>query len=75
MKYFRIRLLALCALMVLAAASLAPVMAACPDYPVNCSGGTTCSCAGTQSGNTCSYDRDCQNGGCCKHDDDFLLLQ
>jgi len=78
MKDFKLlRILALSALTILAAASLAPVMAdpgGCPDYPVTCPNGT-CSCAGTQSGNTCSYDRACQNGGCCKKGDDDLLFE
>jgi hypothetical protein len=77
MKYFELlRIFALSTLMILAAASLAPVMAedpgGCPDYPVTCPGGTSCSCAGTQVGNTCSYDRGCQNGGCCKSNDDLI---
>jgi hypothetical protein len=71
MKYFKT--LVLCGSMVLAAASLAPVLAddpgGCPDWNVNCGGGKTCTCAGTQDGDRCLYDRSCQNGGCCKSDD------
>lgn len=72
MKNFKLlRIVTLSALTILAAASLAA--ATCPDFPVTCSNGTSCACAGTQSGNSCSYDRACQDGGCCKKGDDLEI--
>lgn len=66
--------LVMCGAMVLAAATLAPVLAepGCPDWEVQCSGGKKCYCSGTQSGDKCLYDRACQAGGCCKSDDELL---
>ena len=62
MKQFKIRLLTLCGLMVLAAASLAPIAAkaACPKIPVACPDGLR-QCVGEQIGNKCYYDADCLN--------------
>ena len=67
MKYFKTRFLALCALMVLAAALLAPVVAEaqCPLWVNDCGRGISCSCAGTPQGTNCVYDMGCVNGGCC----------
>ena len=63
MKQFKIRLLTLCGLMVLAAASLAPIAAkaACPTVPVSCPGGVLRQCQGEQVGKKCYYDADCLN--------------
>jgi len=69
MKYFKIKLIALCGLMVLAAASLAPVMAdesACPQWEVSCTK-NLCYCDGTLKDGYCYYDRACMNGGCCNN--------
>jgi hypothetical protein len=67
MKRFTTRLLAMCGLMVLASASLAPFVASaqCPLIVVECSSGKTYSCAGTPNGTNCSYDRNCITGGKC----------
>jgi hypothetical protein len=67
MKNFRARFVALCGLMVLAAAMLAPMAAeaTCPMIQVDCGGGASYGCVGTQNGNTCSYSADCLNGGRC----------
>ena len=57
MKYFKIKLIALCGLMVLAAASLAPVMAdesACPQWEVSCKN-NLCYCDGTLRDGYCYY--------------------
>jgi len=77
MKYFKT--LVLCGVMVLSPALLAPVPVAaeggCPDWTVQCGGGKTCTCAGTQSGDRCLYDRSCQNGGCCKGGDEIIIVE
>ncbi len=67
MKNFKIRFVALCGLMVLVAASVAPIVAEaqCRLWVVDCGNGKTCSCAGTPQGTNCVYDRACINGGCC----------
>lgn len=67
MKCFTIRFLALCGLMILASASLAPFVASaqCPLIVVECSNGKQYSCAGTPNGTNCSYDRNCIIGGKC----------
>ena len=68
MKRFKSRLLALCGLMVLVSASVAPFAASaqlCPSIIVDCGNGHTYSCAGTTNGDTCSYDRNCVSGGKC----------
>lgn len=67
MKRFKTRLLALCGLMVLAAATVAPFVATaqCPLIVVDCGGGRTYSCSGTPQGTSCSYDRGCITGGKC----------
>lgn len=61
MKNPRIRLLALCGLMVLTAASLAPMLAEahCPQILVECPGGKVKSCSGTQNGDKCEYSHSC----------------
>jgi len=69
MKHFKFRLLALCGLVMLAVASLAPVMGddsgGCPLWVIECPKGPTCSCAGTPEGTYCKYDEGCINGNCC----------
>lgn len=67
MKRFTTRFLAMCGLMILASASLAPFLASaqCPLIVVECSNGKTYGCAGTPNGTNCSYDRSCLNGGRC----------
>ena len=69
MKSFSARLLALCSVMVLIAAALAPIVAEaqaygpkCPTVKFMCRG-TLRSCAGTLSGDgkTCVYDANCLN--------------
>lgn len=67
MKNVKTRLLALCGVMILAAASLATIVveAQCPLITVECSNGKTTSCAGTPQGTNCVYDRSCLNGGKC----------
>lgn len=71
MKNFRTRFVALCGLMVLAAASLAPIVAEaqCPIIQVSCSNGKTYGCSGTPQGTSCVYDRSCLNGGRCGGDE------
>jgi hypothetical protein len=61
MKRFKTRLLALCGLMVLAAAMLAPMIAnaSCPLIRVRCPNGSEHGCAGTQQGHQCFYDAEC----------------
>lgn len=65
MKHLKIRLLALCGLMVLAAASLAPMLvaASCPSVLVECPGGKVKSCSGTQVGDKCEYSHSCMHCG------------
>jgi len=74
MKTLKLKFLALCGLMILAAAFVAPVMAEdptnCPLWPQDCGKGASCGCAGTPVGNQCRYDESCLNGGCCSHLDD-----
>jgi len=67
MKNFKAGFIALCGLMVLAAASLAPAVAEaqCPCVRVECQSGKTYCCAGTPQGTECVYDRSCLNGGRC----------
>lgn len=67
MKNIRTRFMALCGLAVLAAAMLAPmaVDAGCPMIIVDCGGGASYGCVGTQNGNSCSYNADCLNFGRC----------
>lgn len=67
MKQLKTRFLALCGLLVLTGASLAPVVveAQCPCIQVECPNAKIYCCAGTPQGNSCVYDRDCLNGGRC----------
>lgn len=68
MKRFTTRFLAMCGLMVLASASLAPFVASaqCPLIVGTCEpSGKQYSCAGTPNGTNCSYDRNCITGGKC----------
>jgi len=68
MKNFKTRFVALCGLMVLAAASLAPIVAeaqTCPTIRVVCSSGKVYGCTGTRNGDRCTYSADCLNGGRC----------
>jgi hypothetical protein len=67
MKRSIFRFLAVCGLMVLASAALAPFMASaqCPLIVVECSNGKSYGCAGTPTGTNCSYDRGCITGGKC----------
>lgn len=63
MKKIKARFLALCGLMVLVAATLAPIVAnaACPTIIVACQNGDGHICNGTQSGGHCVYNEDCLN--------------
>ena len=63
MKLVKARFLALCGLMVLAAAALAPIVAgaACPQIIVPCQNGDIHICMGTQVGGKCQYNEDCLN--------------
>jgi hypothetical protein len=64
MNSFKTRLLALCALMVLISASVAPFVASaqsCPTISVSCGGGKLNRCTGTVNGDKCDYDRSCLN--------------
>jgi hypothetical protein len=71
MKHFKARILALCGLMVLIAAALAPIVAeaeygSCPDVIINCGPfyGPH-SCSGRSDGNGhCLYDATCMS---CPH--------
>ena len=67
MKNFGNKFIALCGLMVLAAAMLAPMAAeaGCPLWVVSCSNGSSYGCAGTPQGNQCFYDMGCINGNRC----------
>lgn len=63
MKYYKTRLVALSASMVLSAAMLAPLAVKaqkCPILPVQC-GNTERGCAGTRIGGNCSYSEKCLN--------------
>lgn len=73
MKNFKTRFLVLSGLMVLLAATLAPIVveAQCPCIPIECSNGKTYCCAGTPQGTNCVYDRNCLNGGKCGGSGDF----
>jgi hypothetical protein len=65
MKYIKTRFLVLCGLLVVASASIAPLVAyaqSCPTQTVNC-GGKLRSCTGTLVGDRCEYDRACLNCG------------
>ena len=67
MKHVKARLLALCALMVLLAAALAPMAVkadpygpGCPDIIINCGPGyNPHSCSGRRVGQTCEYSAQC----------------
>ena len=63
MKSFRLRLLTLCGMVILAAAALAPIaaQASCPTVSVRCSDGNLKSCQGEQIGTKCYYDEACLN--------------
>jgi hypothetical protein len=64
MKHFRAKILVLCALMAMGAASLGPfvVEASCPDALIGCPGGKVNKCKGTSDGNGhCSYNESCLN--------------
>lgn len=64
MKTFKVRLLALCGLVVLTAASLAPILveAACPTVYPDCGSGRFRSCKPiSQTAETCTYNQDCLN--------------
>lgn len=68
MKRFTARFLALCCLMVLASAALAPYVASaqsCPMVVVHCDNGKEYGCAGLPNGDKCSYDANCLNKGRC----------
>lgn len=71
MKHLKTRFLVLCGLIVLAGASLAPLVAeaSCPSIIVQCSSGKSYSCAGTQNGDNCTYSANCLNGGKCGSDE------
>ncbi len=73
MKQLKTRFLALCGLVILTAASLAPVVveAQCPCVTVECSSGKIYCCPGTPQGTSCVYDRDCLNGGRCGRSEVF----
>lgn len=62
MKHIKLRFLALCGLVVLAAAAVAPIaaQAGCPTIRVLC-GSEVRLCTGTQNGNKCDYSADCLN--------------
>jgi hypothetical protein len=65
MKNFKARILALCGLMVLIAAALAPIVAeaeygSCPPVSVGCPGAPR-TCYGTLVGTNCQYDQNCLN--------------
>ena len=65
MKPFNTRFLSLCALAVLAAASVAPFAASaqsCPDVSVEC-GGKIRKCSGTVNGDKCDYSKACLTCG------------
>lgn len=68
MKRFKTRFLVMCGLMVLLAAMLAPIVAEaqCALIVVQCSDGSSYSCAGTRQGDKCIYDANCVNGGRCR---------
>lgn len=61
MRHFKARFIALCGLVVLSAAALAPiaVQATCPVIIVQCSDGSSHNCNGTQQGTKCLYDAEC----------------
>lgn len=64
MKHFTAKLLVLCALIVMGAATLAPsiAQAACPDALIGCGGGKVNRCKGTSDGaGHCSYNESCLN--------------
>jgi hypothetical protein len=62
MKHSKTRFLALCGLVVLTAAVIAPVVATatCPDVIIECPGGRLKSCPGTEDGDGhCVYSYAC----------------
>jgi hypothetical protein len=64
MKNFKTRFLALCGLMILLAAALAPIVAeaSCPQIIVQCSNGSEHSCNGKSNGSGgCVYSESCLN--------------
>lgn len=63
MKSVKARFLALSGLMVLLAATLAPVVVAqtCPTIIVPCQSGDVHICVGTRVGGKCQYNADCLN--------------
>lgn len=60
MKHLKSLFLVACGLMVLLAATLAPIAAeaSCPDVTVRC-GNSIRSCSGTDNGTSCSYKKSC----------------
>jgi hypothetical protein len=65
MKQFKARFLILCGLVILSAASLAPIVAqtTCPPVKVACPDGTVRSCTGTIEGDKCVYSLNCLTCG------------
>ena len=70
MKHFGSKLLVMCGLMVMLAATLAPAVvraddeASCPTVNVDCGGGHLKSCAGSSDGQGhCVYSESCLNCG------------
>ena len=64
MRNLRAKILVLCGLMVMAAASLAPVVvrASCPDLIASCPNGGSRMCRGTSDGQGhCTYSENCLN--------------
>lgn len=61
MKHIRTRLLALCGLVILAAAAVVPVaLAGCPAIIVDCGNSHTKMCSGTSDGaGHCTYKESC----------------
>jgi len=72
MKRFKTRFLALCGLMVLAGAAVAPFTVgaeSCPSVTVIC-GGKSRTCTGTVNGDKCDYSKSCLTCGSSGYDDD-----
>jgi uncharacterized membrane protein len=68
MRHLKTRLLAICGMMVLAIAALAPNIVnaqLCPLLRVRCGNGRIYSCSGTRQGSSCIYDYNCVSGGEC----------
>lgn len=64
MKSFKVGFIAACGLMILLAASLAPMLAeaqSCPIIQVECSDGRIRGCSGVRQGDACIYKADCLN--------------